>query len=76
MGTFQAKMFNYFKWVNNDNIQVVQLDPPNMECTITQYGPDSGDLIRGTYTGEVEVLENQMSLGVKQITGEFKVIRE
>ena len=46
------------------------------DVTFTDYGTNIDDIIRGSFTVDVEVTQNQMSLGIMELNGTFKIRRE
>ena len=68
--------FMYYNRDFNDEIVARSTNPSNLEVTYTTYGANPGDVIRGSFTGEVDVTENSIPLGVKQINGTFKIIHD
>ncbi len=76
-GTYQVDSIwlNYYNIPEETGIWINTVGSP-ITVTITSYGPDVDDIVRGSYEGEVEVWQNQMSLGNKIINGTFKIRRD
>jgi len=46
------------------------------DVTFTEYSTNVDDIIRGSFTADVEVFENQSPLGILELNGTFKIRRE
>ncbi|MGB0932605.1 MAG: hypothetical protein ACPGVB_17605, partial [Chitinophagales bacterium] len=70
VGTYE-NVGGYFGSENQENFY--QMETGTME--ITQYGENSGDIIRGTFTGEAFGGQNGVTI-VTNVSGLFKAIRQ
>ena len=79
-GTYVSER-HYYSSFNDPNgnglsIQLGPLTPPNMTIEITQYdGTDPGDVIKGTFSGQMRYTEGQGMTETRIVSGSFKVTK-
>ena len=75
-GTAVADSFFLYQFEQDVRTNVENTSPSNVTVTYTSYGTNPGDIIRGSFIGEVEVNHGQVDLGIKEINGTFKIIHD